>query len=219
MADLRSVVQQYPDSAYADDAALLLARAYYFYEEDADKAIEGLYEVARKYPKGAWIAEDPITREVIATAVLIYGPERGLRSRQKGSRSLMATQYMPYMGYAAQHPNLTADEAKYWIAQIILHAKLEARYAEAEKVLREVIESHRRDQRTLQDLQAAKRMDNELIAKRLLRPERLAHYLLIGTLKRRGDMEAAQREAQDFARLHAGHRDVEAVRSMGLLPQ
>ncbi len=55
---LREVLEKYPNSEYADDAALLLARAELFYHANPNGAIEKLYKVISDYPSGDWIAED-----------------------------------------------------------------------------------------------------------------------------------------------------------------
>ena len=60
IAQLREAIQKYPNSPFADDAALLLARAYFLYIGDTDKAIAALRDVVKKYPDGKWIAEDPV---------------------------------------------------------------------------------------------------------------------------------------------------------------
>jgi hypothetical protein len=63
IAQLRTAIKEYPKSPYADAAALLLARAYYLYEGNEEKAISGLHDVIKDYPDGDWIAEDPIMRQ------------------------------------------------------------------------------------------------------------------------------------------------------------
>jgi len=213
---LREVLAKYPDSEYADDAALLLARAKFLYHEDAEGAIEELYKVIAKYPDGDWIAEDPTWLQVIAlrkpkthrdpndrlehTDLFGY-----LEPREKGGPGWPVIAYFEYL---EANPNKTADEAKYWIARIILWAELEDRYDEAVRNLREVVEAHRKYNRSAKDVAAVTRFPQDRYLRRAIldhRTEVKCHARLFETYMRWEDYAKAKETAEDFLSLHDGH--------------
>ena len=127
---------------------------------------------------------------------------------------------LTYFNYWEEHPNLTADEARYWIAWIIVEADLEDRFTEAEQVLQKLIESHRAAHRTQNDLEAAKQRENGLgITKWMDRTERKGHRLLIDLLLKQNKLEQAKAAACDYAKLHTGHITVKLLSKKGLLDQ
>ncbi len=219
---LRALLKKYPDSDYADDAALLLARARLFYHDDAKGAIEQLYAVAAKYPQGHWIAEDAVfllhaftpnvTRagEPCDSWFSLPPEERGLSHGWKTVK---------YMAYLEQHPNSTADEAHYWIAWIIARMQLQHRYPEAEKLLTGMIEAHRAERRTEKDAQAAESLHNDIITEMMSRPERASHQLLIELYLLQGDHAKAKAAIADYLVLHKGHASCEGVSRMDAKPQ
>jgi outer membrane protein assembly factor BamD (BamD/ComL family) len=219
IAQLEEAILKYPNSPYADDAALLLARAYYFYRDDAEKAIAALYQVIDQYPEGNWIAEDPVMLENVAFYAVGHS-DRWRELATKGARlqaeGLNAPSYddewQSYLEHLHAHPNRTLDEARFHYAWIIRDARLEGRYEEAERHLRELIDMYRDDTRTQADLRAAQEFDCPLIATRLPRTERTAAIYLIQWLASQERFAEASTSAEQFYQLHAGHSDVESVR-------
>jgi hypothetical protein len=233
-AKLSQLLKEYPQSAYADDASLLLARCAFLYHGDADGAIKGLYEVIQNYPqarKCAWIAEESLFLEY---AVMVpnedgwYGkvpskeqieamPKGPSRDDWENTKKLMSTQ-LTYFEYLTAHPNWTEDEARYWIAWIIDQAGLKERMGEAEKVLKEVVELRRPEMRTKADLAAAKDLPNgEDITKYMNRTERKAHLYLIELLLKQGKTDAAKASAVDYTVIHSGHPSVDSLVKRGLV--
>ena len=226
--NLRALIARYPDSDYADDAALLLARAQFFYHGDVAGAIEGLYEVIKKYPKGTWLAEDLLfLRRARASGVAKDGHLRPGWYGDPDNRCLEDIQQLPdrpdrdekmrtwqnvereltYFEYGEREPNLTADEARYWIAWIILNGDAKERFAEAKRALQELIEARRPERRTLRDLTVAKELEyGEGITKWMYRTERRAHWLLIDLYMAQEREAPAKAAAEDYLSLHAGHR-------------
>jgi len=230
-ANLLQLLRDYPDSDYADDALLLLARCKFLYQGDADGAIGGLYEVIQKHPKTAgssWIAEDRLfngyvmltdvvkgggrrngwygnilTEERIMAIPVEKGRDEWLRIRERSLKQLA------YFEYWEAHPNWTEDEARYWIAWIIIKGDLKERMGEAEQVLRQIIQA---EQRTKSDREAASKVPyGEGIVTYMDRTERKAHLLLIDLLLQEGKSDAAREAASDYVRLHDGHPSEEIV--------
>lgn len=237
IAQLQEAIQKYPESPYADDAALLLARAYFLYGndtangiaatvngrtipnaffpygDDAKKAIAALYDVIKRYPGGEWIAEDRVVIEDIAGRVL-----HNSGRKDKAVFPAAATGHLrdvtSYMEYASEHPNWTSDEAKYWIAWILFKTRNEQRYQEAEDLLRSVIARHKDADWTQADLEAAKQFQNRLIATALVRSERMAYNLLIPLLKKMGKDAAAVQAAAEAKRIGVDAARAAAARAI-----
>ena len=131
-------------------------------------------------------------------------PEGPARDEAMGTWK-MVQEELTYFEYLEKHPNLTADETRYWIAWII-KADLKDRFAEAEENLRQLIELRRADRRTQTDLEAAKQCEYGAgITRWMDRTERKAHLLLIDLLLEQNKLESAKAAASDYAKLHAGH--------------
>lgn len=211
IAQLQEAIQKYPKSPYADDAALLLARAYFLYNDDAEKAIAGLYDVIKEHPDGEWVAEDPIVLDYIANRLLTRGREDVTKLPYSDVMGGYMYRVGSYINYVFAHLNRTSDEAKYCIAWIILRTRKEQRYGEAEDLLRSVIARNGDAGRTQADLKAAKRLENKWLETRLPRTERRAHSLLIDLLRKEGKVVAAEEAAEDYARLHKGHESVQGI--------
>jgi len=237
IAQLEAALKRYPDSPFSDDAALLLARAVFMYGKgtvavparftdpegiarvsprasfayspDAEKAIDMLYDVIKKCPDGSWIAEDPVVQRDVAVDVLMYYP-RISRAAQFSGDDEHSRKIASYMGYLAEHPNKTADEAKCCIAWIIFETRCERRYLEAEQLLHGVVERYRAADRTHADEKAAKSLGNDLISS-IPRAERSAAAQLIEFLRLQGRRDAAIAAADDYAKLFKGHDSVPTV--------
>lgn len=228
--NLRRILEDHPESEYADDAALLLARAKFLYDNDAAGAIRDLYAVVERYPNGTWIAEDRLFLQyAMISNVTRRGEQRdgwheNLVSREQieqmegqGKQDWLRTwqlvqEHLTYFEHWEEHPNLTADEARYWIAWIIMEANLQNRYNEAEGVLGQIIEVRREQRRTQMDFQAAQQAEyGDGINQFMHRTERRSHRLLIDLLLKQDMVDAARVAAQDYARLHEGHPSVEVV--------
>jgi len=234
-ANLAALLKEYPNSDYADDAALLLARCKYLYHGDVDGAIKGLYEVIQKYTKvtkSSWIAEDDQFRQwaMFSNVRKDGSPSSGWFPAELTEEQIAAIpkgksrdewepgytyrqEVLAYFEYWTEHPNWTEDEARYWIAWIIMQAGVKERMGEAEKVLRQVIDSYRTEPRTKIDKDAAKqRPYGEGITKYMERTELRAHWLLMELLQKEGKLDAVKAEATDYVKLHEGHDSVNDVR-------
>ncbi len=238
--NLRKLLKDHPRSDYVDDAALLLARCRFLYHQDANGAINGLYAVIQRYPKAAkstWLAEDRLFLEhaMLSNVTKQGHPRKGWygsmpsqaqveampegKGPEDGERALgQMWKELAYFEYWSASPNWTEDEARCWIAWIIVKADLAERMAEAEQVLRQVIESRRPELRTRADSEAAGKVEyGEGITKYMDRTERKAHLFLIDLLLKQGKLDAAKTAASDYAKLHAGHTSVDVLAKKGLL--
>ena len=235
--NLREVLSRHPESEYADDAALLLARARFFYHDDAKGAIEDLYKVISRYPKGTWFAENRLFLEYAVVSNVMRGgrPRRGwhnwlpslekIKKMGKAGEDEMrrwrrVQEELCYWKYWKEHPNLTRDEARYWIAWIIIKGDLRDRFPEAEQNLRQLVELRRpKDaRRTPRDQEAARRREHGTgITRWMFRTERKAHLFLIEWLVYQKKFDFAKAAASDYAKLHAGHSTVARYSKQGLL--
>jgi len=207
---LREMLEKYPDSEYADDAALLLARAKLFYHNDPEGAIRDLYKVIEDYPNGHWIAEDGVWLDYIApTALSGKVPERGrgYGTLRPEAEPEFEWRIITYFEYLENDPHLTVDMAKYWIAQIIISKGLSKRFPEAERNFKEVIEAHRNEGRTAKDREAAKQPHANLIS-RIWRIERKCHQELIRFYARTGREAESRSALEDYASLYEGHDSI-----------
>jgi tetratricopeptide (TPR) repeat protein len=222
--NLKELLSKYPNTEYADDAALLLARARYFYHNDANGAIEDLYKVISKYPKGTWIAEDPLFLEHAMLSDIIkdgkstnygwYGrvlsPQEIEKIPEPARKSEMGTwtmvqEELTYFEHWEKYPNFTAEEARYWIAKIIIEAGLKDRYDEAIKNLQEVIKTHQADKRVETDLLESKKQNGNLILTKFPRTERNCYHLLIKTCLDKKDYKNAAVNAESYLSIYEGY--------------
>jgi hypothetical protein len=211
---LTRLLREHPNSDFADDAAFLLARAKLYYENDPDAAIEALYKVVKDYPDGAYVAGDPIfLQAVVRRGTRSVGDVVRIDALRSGGPSGEKTPEFRYLEYLWQHPNLTADQARITIAWILSRQRRD-RLAEAERLLREVVDSHRDQGRTQADLEAGAAAGfRELVRSGLVRSERLAHHHLIDLLVSQGKLDEGRREVEAYKRLHAGHPSADGIDS------
>lgn len=223
--DLAELLSRYPHSEYADDAALLLARARFFYHDDAKGAIEDLYKVISKYPKGTWIAEDILFLEhaMISNVTKAGNPRNGgwfgrvpslqdIEKMPTGQRRDVAMEQwamvqgrQTYFEHWEKNPNLTSEEARYWIAKIILYAGFKDRYNEAINNLQNVVKAHRADKRAEIDFLEGKKQNGQLIWSKLLRTERTCHVELIDLYMKMRDFSEAKQSAEEYLSLYKDH--------------
>jgi hypothetical protein len=223
--NLKELLSKYPNSEYVDDVALLLARAKFFYHNDANGAIEDLYKVILKYPKSTWIAEDPLflehamlsdtTKDGRSTNYGWYGrlfspqeiEEKIPEPARKSELGIWtaAQEELTYFEHWEKYPNLTADEARYWIAKIIIYAGLDNRFNEAITNLQEVIMTHRKDKRAETDLLESQKQYGNLILTKFHRTEINCYDLLIKTYLDKKDYKNAAINAENYLSSYEGY--------------
>ncbi|MFC1781903.1 tol-pal system YbgF family protein [Planctomycetota bacterium] len=210
---LQKILKEYPDSEYADDAALLLARAKLFYHNDANAAVDDLYKVISDYPDGNWISEDRIWLEMIPGIVHIDNngqivPRNPIKVRSGAKFS--------YFDYLEKEPHKTADEAKYWIAKIILSTNLKSsRYEEVITNLQEVVEKYTDPNlnRRAKDANAIGQF-KDMPFPELMRAEQKCQHLLIKAYLDEKDYVNAATNAESYLSIYEGHPACEEVHMM-----
>ncbi len=211
---LEKILKDYPKSDYADDAALLLARAKLLYHKDASGAIKDLYKVISDYPNGNWIAEDGIWLQVIPVISYIDRdgkrlPRTPLEERPTGLTGKMFV----YLEYLEKEPHKTADEAKYWIAKIILSTDLkDTRYEEAIRNLQEVVEKYKNPdlKRSAKDFAAIGNFKDPFFSG-LMRAEQKCQHLLIKAYLAKKEYSKAADNAEDYLSVYEGHSACEEI--------
>lgn len=211
---LRKLLEEYPDTEYADDAALLLARAKLFYYNDPNSAIEALYKVIQDYPNGNWIAENEQWLLEIPDMLLKDKDGKWRPYATKVEDIPDRTKSSPYLNYYEQAPNKTADEARYWIAMTILSTDLKnTRYNEAIQIMEGVIQKYRSNRRVVEDLTKIETEPFNVIPKRT---EFKCHLLLLKVYREGKKYLDLASTAEDFISLYEGHPAcLEAHRNAG----
>ena len=206
-ASLKELLAKYPNSDYADDAALLLARAKCFYDNDPAGAVKGLYQVIQDCPNGNWIAEDPVWLRIVPSYMTTMDKEghRILCQPYNGHKGYTPNySYSKYLIYLESHPHRTVDESKYWIAKIILMTDLkETRYQEAIGILEDVINKYKQPQfkRSAQDAEvwdSVKMVSYD----RINRIEMRCHCLLVSDSVEHKDYAKVVEAGEDFLKIY-----------------
>jgi len=217
--NLRKLLADHGDSAYAGDAALLLARAKFIYHADADGAIKELKKVAEKYPDAHWVAEDRMFTEWALIPDIKRKDPAGKEwiprtswfndesPKEKAGRTW---EILSYFSHLNQHPNFTVDEAHYWIAWIIIEGKIKDRYAEAEEHLNAIITKYKDEKRVQKDVAASKALNNPEIL-RLERTEMKSYILLLQHYEREGQNDKFLKGVADYAKMFQDHPTVKSI--------
>jgi hypothetical protein len=117
----------------------------------------------------------------------------------------MVQEVLTYFKHWEKYPNLTSEEARYWIAKIIIYAGLKDRNDEAIKNLKEVIKTHQADKRAETDLLESKKQYGSLIVTKFRRTEQECHYLLIKTHLDNKEYSNAATAAEDYLSTYEGY--------------
>lgn len=217
--NLKQLLAEYPNSDYAGDAALLLARAKFIYHQDADGAIKDLYKVSENYPESHWVAEDRAFLEWATIWDIKRADAAGTkwvpRTSWFGDESPKehrgtAWEVLTYFSYLDEHPNLTADEALYWIGWIIVEGQVSDRYDEARRNFEKVIAKYRTQRRAQGDVTAAEQMTDPLL-RDIARTEMKSYLLLLRLLEIQNKREEFVKACADFSEVFQGHSVVSEI--------
>jgi hypothetical protein len=232
LQQLSAASKSFPDSPFVGNTAFLLARAGFLYGpdnasrsrpvasrntggpailnygSDAEQAVVALQKVIEKYPGSACVSGDGVLRQRVVPIVK-HGGRAGLEAAKARISSIDGT--VEYTNYLFSHPNQVDDEAKYCIAWIIFRTRHAPRYAEAEQLLRSVIDKHRAENRLAADVKEGQRLKNPLISENIVRTECNATPLLIALLRVQDKKSEAIQVADDFAKTYQGHNYVAEV--------
>ena len=148
-AALQTIVNEVPDSRWADDAALILACGKADFEGDANGAVAALREVIKKYPDGHTIVDEWSPPEgcrldqawlMWVGGLVFLNPDRTIGvSRpfdRDGKISQEEREILAYFDHLEKHPKLTIDVAQCFIAdKLWRQGKLAGATAELEAII------------------------------------------------------------------------------------
>lgn len=202
-AALQEVVEKYPASQWADDAAVILACGKYEFEGDRDGAIADLKAAVAKYPNGHSIVDTfywPIGEGCRLDGVFVhtggslvvmdpngeikktYPFDRNGEIHQKGKEILA------YFAHLERYPIYTRDVANVSIAKILLNEK---DYSGAVAAVETVVADANRMSRVARADKIAASDPNGFFLEGVYRPEYAAYTLLVYAYGKLGDKEKA----------------------------
>lgn len=207
-AALQTIINEFPDSQWADDAALIVAWGKAAFEEDSTGAITALREVMKKYPIGQSVVGRCFfdmgcrfdnTWLRWCGGLVFLNPDRTIRASNPFDRSGVISsdhrEALAYFNHLEKYPKLTKDIAQSAIAQILWK---QGDPAGAIAELEQVIARH-------PDLVAVNKADREAASKPdgyiighesvgshpLWRPEYSVYLSLMGFYQRQGQNDEA----------------------------
>jgi tetratricopeptide (TPR) repeat protein len=209
---LQRILDKYPQSTWADDAALVLAGGKASFEGNAKEAIADLQQVVRKYPRGQTIVVrwDPLNGCLFDDVWLTWQgglvflnqddsvraatpfSENGITQREKEA--------LAYFEHLEQFPRGTAVTAKLIWASVLMTENMDT---QALSVLNDIVSTSRTYLALVSraDEKAALRPDGFLISMLSSRPEYQAYLLLARSYEKQGAAEKALEVASQLVEL------------------
>lgn len=191
---LQMIVQQHPESRYADDAWLKLACGKYEYEGDTEGAIKILEDVIDKFSTETtnldpmWAVGHECEYNFQWTMATRYKFALMNGYNQSNNKQDMMKQYreepylvsVAYLNHLEQYPIMTSEVARLYMATILIH---EQRYEKAINQLEMLTDKTEQNPGKVQaDIVAVTGQYNELI-RSINRPYYLAARMLAGCYK------------------------------------
>jgi hypothetical protein len=198
-AGLRETLDRHPESPFADDAALILARGRFYWYRDVESAIAALLKVAEDYSTGTWIADNRLWYYMAGFGLVGVGREHPSRRFQESSSSRIVDYFV------AENPNYIVDEVYMTIAGFYAEGYAEPAERQVDYYNR-VIARHADRNRFEQDLQFLKNTEDngERFSEDFWifwigrRPEDQALLNLVDYHRSRGDLESALERGRRF---------------------
>lgn len=149
-AAIEKIVKEYPDSRWADDAALVLAGGKASFENDISGAIADLKKIIENYPNGdtivggwgpEWGCSLDATWLRARGGLVTLHPDDTIRSARPFDRDGRISQrhhreYLAYFEHRARYPVATKIAAKFIIARIFYHTgDIEAAISTLEEIV------------------------------------------------------------------------------------
>jgi len=129
-AALQSIIYNYPESQWADDAALFLASGKASFENNISGAIDDLRNIAEKYPNGKtvlcnWTKTDGLMfndtwLSWAPSLVSMESPDITFPFDRDEQISVLENEALVYFNHIEQYPTFTKDLAQYTIALMLL---------------------------------------------------------------------------------------------------
>jgi len=213
-AALEKIVNEFAQSRWADDAALILACGKASFENDSEGAIAALEEVIRRYPDGQtvvahWFPDDGCRFDntwLMWQGGLVFlnpdGTVRVAKPFSRGGMSQLEKECLAYFGHLEKYPVATKVMAQLFKSQILGH---KGHTAEAIATLEAITSNSGTYLATLNraDKRAASRADGHYIRSAIKRPECQAYLSLIGYYEKAGDVEKAVGKAGELLNIYS----------------
>jgi tetratricopeptide (TPR) repeat protein len=223
---LQQIVNQFPDSQWADDAELILACGKFEYEGkqgidnlttnadayakgyfgDANEAIKDLRNIINKYPNAKtiispwWAVGYGCTFDGIwemnQSSLRRYNRDGSIRGGIPFGTSQQEKEVLAYFNHLDKYPILTKDVAITFIAEIYGHQK---KYKEGAEELEKVIANTDQLTKTLQADRITATDANGFLIRGIDRPEYRAYISLVGCYEILKNTEKATATTDSFA--------------------
>lgn len=207
---LEKIVNEFPDSQWADDASLILACGKFEFEHNAEGALSDLKSIGSKYPNGKtiinpwWSAGAGCKIDevwMMGQGRLSYRNRDG--SVRKGKPfdsdsviSMDEKEILAYFSHIERNPIFTKDAAHIFVAEILGH---QGEYEAAVDELRGILS---RALQQLNSFEADGRFsvtEDGFYGRTLSRPQFRACIALMGYCEKTGDIETAVSEIDKFS--------------------
>lgn len=212
-AALEKIVREFPDSRWADDAALILACGKASFENNVNGAIAGLKKVAEQYPDGQtivshWYPHDGCrfddTWLMWQGGLVFLNPDGTIRVAKPfdrdGQISQLEREALAYFEHLARYPRATKVIAQLFISEM-LSQKGDRTGAVA--VLKKIVTNSAQYLALISraDRIAASRPDGYYIRRLVRRPEYQAYLSLIGYYEKQDELDKAVEIADTLFKL------------------
>ncbi len=208
---LEQITDKWPDSQWADDAALMLAGGKAAFEDDPNGAIDDSRQIIRMYPDDntvvvQWAPQqgsvlDP-TWVHYARALVLLNPEGTIRKSypfsSPGRLSFSEKEQLAYFEHLDKYPRKTATVAKLIIAQIYAYNN-DLKHATG--VLENIVDPQQYQTLLKADAAAGSTPHGTYIRRGLGRTQFHAYMSLITLYKWQGESEKAIATADEFSSL------------------
>lgn len=220
-ASLQAIIEKYPESRWADDAALCLAGGQASIEGDIDGAIAAIRQIIAQYPDGHsiiayWDLEKGCVLDeswlMWQGGVVSFNSENSISSSKPydrdGKISLQEREILTYFAHLQKYPILTKDVAQWIIALMLLeqHDSLRA-ISELEAIINR---SSYLASISAADRKTASDSDGFLIARDAVRnkypiwrPQYSAYMDLMPLYKYQGDLNKAVNIGLEWASMYS----------------
>ncbi|MBN2133593.1 MAG: hypothetical protein JW741_29095 [Sedimentisphaerales bacterium] len=209
---LEKIVREYPQSQWADDAALILACGKASFEDNPKGAIADLQKLVTTYPHGAtivahWDPEDGCLLDdtwLSWQGGLVFlnadGSVRLARPFSRDGTTQREREALAYFRHLRRFPRATAVMTKLTLANVLL---TQGQEDHAVSVLEDTVRTSRTYLAMVSraDRMAAARPDGGLIGLHPTRPEHRAHLALMRHYEKQGDMRKSFDVAQQLVEL------------------
>lgn len=213
-AALEKIVNEFAESRWADDAALILACGKASFENDSEGAIAALEGVIRRYPDGQtvveyWHPDDGCRFDdtwLMWQGGLVFlnpdGTVRVAKPFSRGGLSQLEKEGLAYFEHLEKYPIATKVMAQLFKSQILGH---KGHTAEAIATLEAITSNSGTYLTTLNraDKRAVSQTDGHYIRSAIKRPECQAYLSLIGYYEKAGDVEKAVGKAGEFLNIYS----------------